>query len=78
MKHVGSLKVDDYHNTIAGSSPGKQIFIYFEKNKVRLSKNEFLNFHFLAQKFSKFDLKWLKNKKILQKLIYSIFVFMSS
>ena len=35
-----------YLNTIVGSSPGEQIFIYFEKNKVRLSKIEFFNFCF--------------------------------
>ena len=31
-----------YRNTIAGSPPGEQIF--FWKNKVRLSKIEFLGF----------------------------------
>jgi hypothetical protein len=38
-----------YRSTIAGSCTSKWIFIYFWKNKVRLSKNEFLNFCFLAK-----------------------------
>ena len=50
----------------------------FWKNKVHLYENEFLNFCFLAKKISKNDLKWLRNTKRLQKLIYSIFVFLSS
>ena len=66
-----------YRNTIAGSSPWKRIFIFFEKIRFASQKTEFLNFCFLA-KNKKNDLKWLRNTKRLQKLIYSIFVFMSS
>ena len=53
-------------------------YFLFWKNKVRLSKTKFLNFCFLKQKISKNDLKQLRINKMLQKLIYSIFVFMSS
>ena len=53
-----------HSNIIAGSPPGERLFIYFEK--VCLSKIKFL---------SKIDLKWLRSNKMLQKIIYSIFVF---
>jgi len=46
----------EYRNTIAGSPLGEQIF-FFRKNKVCLSKTEFLNFCFLTKKISKNDLK---------------------
>ena len=46
-----------YRNTIVGSPLDERIFIYFWKNKVRLSKIEFLNFCFLAKKINKNDLK---------------------
>ena len=39
-----------YRNTMPGSPPGEWIFIYFWKNKVRLSKIEFLNMCFFSKK----------------------------
>jgi hypothetical protein len=44
-------------NTIAGSPPGEWIFMYFWKNKIRLSKTKIFKFCFLAKKISKNDLK---------------------
>ena len=41
-----------YRNIIAGLPHGERIF-FFEKNKVRLSKTEFLNFYFFSKKSSK-------------------------
>ena len=35
-----------YRNTIAGSSPGERIFIYFGKIRFASLKTEFLNFVF--------------------------------
>ena len=67
-----------YRNTIAGSSPSERIFIFFETIRFAFQEIEFLNFYFLAKKISKNDLKWLRNNKILKKLIYSIFCFFSS
>ncbi len=46
---------DEYRNTIAGLPHGERIYIFSEK--IRLSKNEFLNFCFLAKKINKNDLK---------------------
>ena len=67
-----------YRNTIAGSSPGERIFIYFEKIRFASQKTKFLNFVFQPKKINVNDLKWLRNNKRLQKLIYSIFVILSS
>jgi hypothetical protein len=47
--------------TIAGTQHGEQIF-FFGKNKVRLSKFEFLNFCFLAKKEVRMTLNSLKVK----------------
>ena len=52
-------------NTIAGSSLGERIFIYFEKLRFASQRTEFFNFCFY-QKINKNGLKWFKNKKILQ------------
>ena len=65
IKYVVVKASLQYCNTIAGSSPGERMFIYFEK----------IRFAFLAKKISKNDLKWSRNNKNLQKLIYSILVF---
>ena len=42
------LYCHEYRDTIAGSPPGERFF--FEKNKIRLSKTEFLNFYFFNKK----------------------------
>ena len=65
----------NYRNTKAYSSPGKPIFIYFEKIRFASQKTEFLNLCCLAKKINKNDLKWLRKNKTLQKLIYSILFF---
>ena len=65
------LRIKVYRNTVAGSSPGERIFIYFEK--VRPLKKLNVSFLFLA-KIIKNDLKWLISNTIFQKLIHSIFV----
>jgi hypothetical protein len=46
----------DYRNTIAGSPPGEQILIYFEKIRLASQKLNFSIFVFLA-KISKNDPK---------------------
>ena len=45
-----------YHNTMIAGSPHDER-IFFWNNKVRLSKNEFLNFCFFSKNISKNDLK---------------------
>ena len=40
----------EYRNTIAGSSPGERIIIFFDKIRFASQKTEFLNFRFLAKK----------------------------
>ena len=52
-----------YRNTIAGSSPGERIFIYFEKIKLASQKIEFLNFCYLAKKKVKMTLNGLEITK---------------
>ena len=72
--HSPLFRYSYYRNIIAGSPPGKRIYIFFEKIRFASQKLNFSIFVF-QQKISKNDLKQLRNNKMLQNLIYSIFVF---
>ena len=68
LAHLIDIVENDYRNTIAGSPRSKWFFFcFFWKNKVRLSKTEFLNFIFFSKKSLKITLnsleviKWCKN-----------------
>ena len=41
---------DVYRKTVAGSSHGERIFIYFEKIRFTSQKTKFLKFHFKQKK----------------------------
>jgi hypothetical protein len=53
-----------YRNTIAGLPPGKRIFSFFEKNKGRLSKTEFLKICFFSKKSVEMTLNSLEEKNV--------------
>ena len=68
MQQVSTPKWSDvYRNIIACSSPGKRIFIYYEKGRFASQKTEFIK---KIKQESKDDPKWLRNDKMLQKIIY--------
>ena len=76
MQQVSTPKWSDvYRNIIACSSPGKRIFIYYEKRRFASQKTEFIK---KIKQESKDDPKWLRNDKMLQKLIYYILICLSS
>jgi hypothetical protein len=52
-----------YRNTLASLPPGKQIYIFFWKIKIRLSKTEFFKFCFFSKKSVKTTLNSLEVTK---------------
>ena len=72
------LHILRYRTLQAASSITPANIILFWKSDVRPLQNDFFNFCFFWSKISKNDLKWLRTNKILQKLIYSNFVFLTS
>jgi hypothetical protein len=67
-----------YRNTIAHSLPSEGIFIYLKKNKVRLSKIEYVNFCFFSKKSVKMTLNSLEVTKCCKNYFIIFFCFMSS
>ena len=59
----GVCDLQRYRNTIAGSSPGKRIFIYFEKTRFASQKTKFLNFLSSSKKSVQMTLNGLETTK---------------
>ena len=76
LKMIVQMYLNRYRDTIAGSPPGERI-IFFEKIRYASQKLNFSNF-FLAKKSIKMTLNSPEVKTMLQKIIYSYFIFMSS